>query len=98
MSWPLSSVSRAGIEPLAPTVDEFTAYDAAQMLIYARLLDAEREGHGWQDAARDILLLDIEVNFDGAQKCWQSHYDRALWSVGDGVLKAAEAGSDVPGR
>jgi hypothetical protein len=93
-----SQRSRIGIMPLAPTVDEFTPYDAAQMLTYARLLDAEREGHAWQDAARDILLLDIDADTDGARKCWQSHFDRALWSVGDGLLKAAEVGSDMPTR
>ncbi|WP_447753226.1 hypothetical protein [Sphingopyxis fribergensis] len=98
MSELYSESDRLGIMPLAPTADEFTPYDAAQMLAYARLLDAERQGHAWQDAARDILLLDVEVDVEAAKQCWQSHYDRALWSVGDGLLKAAEAGSDMPGR
>lgn len=93
----MSDANRSGILPAAPVVDEFTPYDAAHMLTYARLLDAERQGHAWQDAARNILLLDIEADSDGARKCWQSHYDRALWSVGDGLLKAAEVGSDMPG-
>ena len=83
--------ARTGILALAPTVDEFTDYDAAQMLTYARLLDAARSGHDWQAAARDILLLDVERDAGVARRCWQSHYDRALWSVGDGLVKAAEA-------
>lgn len=93
MAKQFSDSARLGITSVAPTVGEFTAYDAAQMLTYARLLDAAREGHEWHVAARDILLLDVEADIDGAKGCWQSHYDRALWSVGDGIAQAAKAGS-----
>jgi hypothetical protein len=98
MSASKPETSRIGIASLAPSIDAFTPYDAAQMLTYARLLDAERQGHAWQDAARDILLLDVEVDVEAAKQCWRSHYDRALWSVGDGMEQAARSGSDMPGR
>jgi hypothetical protein len=91
MSAASSQSSPIGIAAVAPTVDEFTDYDAAQMLTYARLLDAVSAGHDWQAAARDILLLDVELGLEAAERCWRSHYDRALWSVGDGLLRAAEA-------
>jgi hypothetical protein len=87
--------SRIGILPVAPSASDFTAYDTAQMLIYARLLDAEHQGHNWQDAAREILLLDIEADPEAAHVCWQSHYERAQWAIRDGMLKAAEAGADL---
>lgn len=92
-----SPISRTGILPLAPGVDEFTDYDAAQMLTYARLLDAARSGHDWKAAARDILRLDVERDVEAARRCWQSHHDRALWSVGDGLVRAAEANARACG-
>lgn len=93
----LLSAQRVGIAATAPDVDEFTDYDAAHMLTYARLLDAARSGYDWQAAAREILLLDVGSNLEAARRCWQSHHDRALWSVGDGLLKAAEANARACG-
>ena len=86
----MSEKSRIGILPQAPTLDRVTEYDAAQMLTYARLLDAGREGHSWQAAAREILLLEIEMDPEAAQSCWQSHFERAQWVISDGLLKSVE--------
>lgn len=80
------------MKALAPTSSEFTAYDMKHMLTYARLVDAAREGHGWQTAAREILMLDVDGDVAAAESCWQSHYDRALWSMGSGLIAAASAG------
>lgn len=79
------------IMPLAPGCDEFTTYDAAHVLTYARLLDAERAGEPWHDAAREILLLDVEEDVEAAERCWRSHLDRAIWSVSLEGLAAAAA-------
>lgn len=80
-----------GLMPLAPGCDEFTSYDAQHMLTYARLLDAERAGQPWQDAAREILLLNVKMDLDAAERCWRSHLDRAIWSVSLEGLAAAAA-------
>lgn len=89
MHIPTSKTSLTAIQPVAPSCDEFTDYDAAHMLTYARLLDAERAGHGWEAAAREILLLDVEGDVEAAERCWRSHYDRALWSISTLGLEAA---------
>lgn len=85
----ISSNVGIGISPLAPSTDEFTDYDAAHMLTYARLLDAERAGYGWKAAAREILLLDVEGDVEAAARSWRSHYNRALWLISTPGLEAA---------
>lgn len=72
------------VAPSAPAGDALTDYDRSQILTYARLLDAERDGFDWTEAATDILLLDIEVDTAAAKRCWQSHLDRAHWFVDGG--------------
>lgn len=77
------------IRHIAPEDSEFTAYDAAHMMIYAWLLDAAREGSDWQDGAREFLQLDVVADPEGAELCWRSHYERAVWSISDEGLAAA---------
>lgn len=72
------------VEPCAPVNDVLTDYDRSQTLTYARLLDAERAGYGWADAATEILLLDVEADTEAAERCWRSHLDRAHWFVDGG--------------
>ena len=72
------------VAPCAPAVDALTDYDRSQILTYARLLDAERDGFDWSEAATEILLLDIEADAAGAKHCWRSHLDRAHWFVDGG--------------
>lgn len=69
-----------------------TQYDRIQMLAYARLLDAERDGFNWTDVALEVLDLDVAADAAGARQCWQSHLDRAHWIAGEGL--AAAIGSD----
>lgn len=61
-----------------------TNYDRAHVLTYARLLDAERDGYDWTEAAVEILDLDVVANRTLAEACWRSHLDRAHWFVDGG--------------
>jgi hypothetical protein len=87
----LKEAAHGGFAEHAPTGEEFTAYDAAQMLTYARLLDAERAGQGWRDAAREILLLDVAADPAAAELCWRLHLARAQWTISAAGLAAAAA-------
>lgn len=84
----MSARSRLKIPPLvapcAPEGDTLTDYDRSQILTYARLLDAERDGFNWAEAATEILLLDVATDAAAAKQCWQSHLDRARWFVAGG--------------
>lgn len=72
------------VAPSAPAQDTLTDYDRSQILTYARLLDAERDGFDWSEAATEILLLDVAADELAAKRCWQSHLDRAQWFVDGG--------------
>lgn len=65
----------------APDSGALTNYDASHFLTYARLLNAERAGVDWREAATDILLCDVELDPDGTRRCWESHLARAHWVV-----------------
>src|SRR3984893_5600176 len=42
----------------APTGSVPTDYDEQHMVVYVRLLDAERDGADWQEVARVVLQID----------------------------------------
>lgn len=72
------------VAPCAPSSAALTDYDRSQILTYARLLDAERDGFDWSEAATEILLLDVAADAAAAKRCWQSHLARAQWFVDGG--------------
>lgn len=65
------------LHDLAPSGPSLTPYDRAHFLTYARLIDAEREGVDWREAARTILLRASDEPDDATRQCWQSHLERA---------------------
>lgn len=75
---------------LAPRDPRITAYDQAHFLTYARVLDAERDGLGWEIGVQLILYRDFDDNVDAGKLCWNSHVDRAEWIVGDGLALIAQ--------
>jgi hypothetical protein len=64
-------------------------YDRRHLALYAALLDAESSGQFWQDVVATVMQLN--PNDEGAQRCWESHLERARWIVGDGLAYAVEA-------
>jgi hypothetical protein len=65
--------------------DQITEYDRAHFLTYARILDAVRFDQAWQEAAIEILDLDVEGDEYGSYRIWRAHVDRAEWIVSDGL-------------
>ena len=51
---------RAGIAERAPDGPAMSDYDRVHTLTYARLLDAERDGHDWTDVAAAAIASDGE--------------------------------------
>jgi hypothetical protein len=72
-----------------------TAYDQDHLAVYLRLLDAERDGADWREAARLLLRRDPALDPDGARLCWESHMARARWMTEIGYrLLLAKGRSD----
>ena len=75
-------------EPPSPP-GALTHYDLIHGLLFARLLSGADSGLPWREAARTILLRDVEANAERARQCWEAHLARARWLVTTGVELAA---------
>ncbi|MCB1557111.1 MAG: DUF2285 domain-containing protein [Alphaproteobacteria bacterium] len=73
-----------GVDDTVPFEDRITDYDVAHFITYARLLDAEKVGAAWQDAARIVLHRDPAADPESTHKCWEDHLTRAHWMTTKG--------------
>jgi hypothetical protein len=62
-----------------PRGDEITEYDRTHIVMYSRLLDAESDGAGWEEAVRVIFGLDPARDPDRAKRIHTAHLERARW-------------------
>lgn len=67
-----------------PRSQTLTDYDLEHMVTYLRLLDADREGADWREAAQKILGRDPGSAPDLCRQCWESHLSRARWMTSTG--------------
>lgn len=72
------------VDDEAPTGGELTPYDEVHLVTYLRLLDADRDGVPWDEAARVILHRDVRKNPHRTKRCWRSHLNRARWMTETG--------------
>lgn len=79
---------QTSIRAIAPT-GEIVEYDRRYLALYAALLDADRRGTKWREAATTLIGLDVDA--DDAKACWQSHLERARWIAGEGLGGALAA-------
>lgn len=86
---PYPTYPRILAEPPNPD-GALTHYDLIHGLLFARLLTAAETGCDWREAARTILLRDVDQDEDGARRCWEAHYARACWFVARGSELAAQ--------
>lgn len=82
-------------DPLAPKLapdvadevawsETITDYDLDHLVTYLRLLDAERDGADWREAATIVLARDAQQDADRTRRCWESHLARARWMTTQG--------------
>jgi hypothetical protein len=69
----------------APCSDTITDYDLAHLVTYLRLLDAMRDGAGWDEACRAILRRDPDQ--PATRRCWDTHLKRAEWMTQSGYRR-----------
>jgi hypothetical protein len=68
----------------APGADTLSDYDEEHLITYRGLLDAEREGAEWDEAALLVLSIDPIREPARARRVWESHLARAKWLLEHG--------------
>jgi hypothetical protein len=79
------------LQIIAPSGETVFDYDRRHLLTYAELLDADKDGIAWQDAALEILGMDPVADAMSARTCWDTHLARARWITGAGLRSAITA-------
>lgn len=67
-----------------PSGETLTSYDREHMKLYMRLLDAERDGADWREAARILFGLDPEHDLERCRLIHDTHLARARWMTEHG--------------
>ena len=67
-----------------PSSDTLTTYDREHMMLYLRLLDAEREGADWREAIHILFGLDPHDDPMRCRLIHNSHLARAHWMTEHG--------------
>jgi hypothetical protein len=80
----MSPVLDPEIADAAPWSETLTDYDLDHLVVYLRLLDAQREGADWREAALLVLRRDPAVDEAQARRCWETHVERAQWMTTTG--------------
>ena len=68
----------------APTDAVVTEYDRVHAPKYLRLLDAERAGAPWEQAAKVVLGVDPGAEPERARRMHETHLARARWMMDEG--------------
>lgn len=76
---------------LPPQDNQITDYDRAHLKAYLRLIDAEKAGADWREAAKIVLGLDADAYPQDAKQLHDSHLARARWVVAQGYRDLASA-------
>jgi hypothetical protein len=77
----------------APGADTLTGYDEEHLITYRGLLDAEREGAEWDEAALLVLSIDPIREPDRARRAWETHLARAKWLLEHGYDRLLSQGA-----
>lgn len=68
----------------APEEPHLTSYDQEHMVLYLRILDANRDGADWKEVVRVLFELDPEINPERCRMIHESHLARARWMTEQG--------------
>ncbi|MGY4752587.1 DNA -binding domain-containing protein [Pannonibacter sp. Q-1] len=63
---------------------QLTSYDREHMVLYLRILDADRDGADWREVVRILFDLDPEQDSERCRKIYDSHLARARWMTEHG--------------
>lgn len=74
-----------------PNAPEPTGYDRAHLKTYLRLVDADRDGADWEEAARLVFGAGAARGRRDLREQHRAHLARARWLVNGGYLRLARA-------
>lgn len=77
-------MSAPDFEDQPPQMDRLSAYDERHLVTYLRLLDAEKDGAPWEEAAAIIFAIDPAKEPERARQVYASHLARAKWMAQSG--------------
>ena len=77
-------MSAPDFEDQPPLMDRLSAYDEGHLVTYLRLLDAEKDGASWEEAAAIIFAIDPAKEPKRAKLVHDSHLARAKWMTQSG--------------
>ena len=67
-----------------PQGPQLTSYDREHMVLYLRLLDAERDGADWREAVQILFGLDPAREPHRCRQVHDTHLARAQWMTEHG--------------
>jgi len=68
----------------APSETHLTNYDREHMVLYLRILDADRDGADWREVVRVLFELDPDLEPERCRRIHESHLARAKWMTEHG--------------
>lgn len=74
----------------APVSDRITDYDRAHIAVYVRLIDADRAGAIWEEAAKVIFGKAAAREPERLRVQHETHLARARWLMEKGYLQLAQ--------
>jgi hypothetical protein len=77
----------------APSANTLTDYDEEHLITYRDLLDAERDGAEWDEAALLVLCIDPIREPARARRAWETHLARAKWLAEHGFGRLLREGA-----
>jgi hypothetical protein len=75
----MANRSQTVLASAPPGGDALTDYDRAHLVTYLKLLDADATQIDWKTTARNVLLLDPELDIGAARRTYAAHLARAQW-------------------
>lgn len=82
------------IADVAPWSASLTDYDLDHLIVYLRLLDANRDEADWREVALVVLHRDAAQDEASARACWETHLKRAEWMTTTGYRDLLAAKTD----
>lgn len=79
-----------------PSSNTLTSYDREHMKLYLRLLDAERDGADWGEAAQVLLGLDPTREPQRCRDILGAHLARAHWMTEHGYRELVRESQHRP--
>ena len=84
MGWQVMNGAKPQFLDEPPQEPGLTPYDREHMVLYLRLLDAQRDGADWREVVQILFELDPASDPEKCRRVHDSHQTRARWMTEGG--------------